>query len=207
MNAFIKKWSWLILGIVTVAVLAGGINFGYNFMEARAYAVARGQYEAKIAAAEQAKRAALAEKDRLSENAGLEREEARLRAETEKRKADNVFAIFKSEIAEKLKARDATIAEVLAEKEKDEIVITEAREIIDTLHMENKTIREAWALSDEQIEAANKKAMDAMTLQIQTCTKWSAVLEKRLKPTFWSRAKEVGKYALAFTAGRLSAKI
>lgn len=204
---FIKKWSWLILGILTVAILAGGLNFGYNLMRARAFAQAKGQYEAKIAAAESAKIAALAEKARLSENAGKDREDARLRAEAEKRKADNVFAIFKSETAEKLKARDATISEVLAEKEKDEIVITEAREIIGTIYIENKTIREAWALSDERIEAANKEAMDALTLQFQTCTTWSAVLEKRLKPTFLGRLKEVGKYALAFTAGRLSAKI
>ena len=205
MKSFIKKWSWLILGILTVAILAGGANFGYNFMKDRADAQAKGIYEAKIAAAEKAKQAALKEKDALAEQAGKDREHMRLKAEAEKRKSDAAFAIFKSETAAELRKRQAKIEEVLTEKEKDEMAIVEAKDTIDSLANFGFLALFMWRLSDERIEVANKEAMDNLALQFVTCKQWAAKIEKKLKPTFLDRVKEYGKYAIAFGAGRLSA--
>jgi hypothetical protein len=203
---FIKKWWKPIAGMVLVAVIAYTGKATYDALFIKAEDRAKAKYEAKIAAAETAKQKSLAERDRLAEQAGKDREAARLRAEEEKRKADNVFAIFKSETAEKLKGRDATIAEVLAEKEKDEIVITEAKDIIEFQYAENMLLRSNWKLSDERIAAANKEAMDNLALQYSACQDWSAKLEKKLRPTFWGRFKEGAKLALAFGAGYAAGK-
>lgn len=205
MKSFIKKWSWLILGILTIVILAGGANFGYNFMKDRADAQAKGQYEAKIAVAEKAKQAALKEKDVLAEQAGKDREYMRLKAEAEKRKSDAAFAIFKSETAAELRKRQAKIEEVLVEKEKDEMMIVEERDSKEAFMKLFYLQGLAWKLSEEKIEAANKEAMDNLALQFVTCKQWAAKIEKKLKPTFWGRVKEYGKYAVAFGAGRLSA--
>jgi hypothetical protein len=207
LRAIITRY-WKIAALIAALTLA---YFGYaharDLVKAWAYGKAKDAYEQKIAAAEADKQAALKERDALSEAAGRDREALRLKAEAEKRKSDAAFAIFASESAAKLRARNATIAEILAEKEKDESAITEAKETIATQAQLFYAQGLAWKLSDERIEAANKKAMDALTLQFVTCQKWTATLEKSIKPTFWKRALEYGKYALAFGAGRLSAKV
>lgn len=205
--AFIKKYAWVFIGLLTIVILAGGANFGYNLLKAKAYELAKSQYEAKIAAAETAKQEALKEKDALAEKAGKDREEMRLKAEAEKRKNEAAIAILKSESAAELKKRNATIAEVLAEKEKDEMMIVEERDSKETYAKLFYAQGLAWKLSDERIEAANKKAMDAVMSQVAACQSWSAVLEKKLKPTFFGQVKKYGIIALAFGAGRLSAKI
>jgi hypothetical protein len=197
-----------------IAVLIAALTLAYfaytttrDMLKSWAYGQAKTIYEQRIATAEADKQAALKERDALSEAAGRDREALRKKAEDEKRKSDAAFAIFKSESAAKLRERNATIAQVLVEKEKDEMAIVEAKETIDNLVQFNYLQGVAWKLSDERIEEANKKAMDALTLQFVTCQKWTATLEKSIKPTFWKRVKEYGKYALAFGAGRASAGV
>ncbi len=90
---------------------------------------------------------------------------------------------------------------MLVEKEKDEILLVKRQESMDAKDAENEHLRNAWKLSDEQKDAAHAKIVDDLNMKYQTCAKWTTVLEKRLKRSFWSRLGEYAKYGAAFGVG------
>jgi hypothetical protein len=137
----------------------------------------------------------------LAEHAAREREVIRLKAESDKRKADNAFAILRSESATELRKRNATISQVLAEKEKDEALLVEARLTINTQYADHQATLAAWKLSDERKDAVHAEVVAGLEKKYQVCAKWTTVLEKRLKKSFWGKLGEYAKYGAAFGAG------
>ena len=197
-----KKYGFKIIAVLAaVFLLWQGYSFTRGMFIDWAMRQAKKQYQAEIAELEARISAGQARYNLLSENAAREREESRIRAEKEKRKADNAFAIFKSETAAELRSRKATIGQVLAEKEKDEILLVKRQESIDAKDAENEHLRNAWKLSDEQKDAVHEKMIADLNMKYATCAKWTTVLEKRLKRSFWSRLGEYAKYGAAFGAG------
>jgi hypothetical protein len=207
MKTFISKYWKPLAAVFVLSMIVFGYLYGRDILRSWALNQAKAQMRVIIDKAEADKKAALVNRDALAEKAGRDMEEFRLQTEREKRKSDATFAVFKSETAAELRKRAATIAQVLVEKEKDELVIIADKETIDNLAQLNYLQGVAWRISEYNIAAENKKAMDALTLQYVTCQQWSNRLETSIRPTFWKRVKEYVKYGAAFTAGRLSAKV
>ncbi len=198
----IKKYGLkIVAGLAIVFLLWQGYSFTRGMFIDWALNQAKKQYQAEIAKLQVSIDAGQQKYNLLAENAAREREESRLRSEREKRKAENDFAVYKSETAAELRKRKATLEQVLVEKEKDEILLVKRQESMDAKDAENEHLRNAWKLSDEQKDAAHAKIVDDLNMKYQTCAKWTTVLEKRLKRSFWSRLGEYAKYGAAFGVG------
>jgi hypothetical protein len=198
----IKRHGWkIVAGLAAIFLLWQGYSFTRGMFIDWAMRQAKKQYQAEIAELQARVDAGQARYDLLSENSAREREETRIRIEWEKRKADNAFAILRSETAEELRNRKATIDQVLAEKEKDEALLIDAKETIDTQYAEHQATLIAWKLSDERKDAAHAEIVAGLEMKYQTCARWTTVLEKRLKRSFWSRLGQYAKYGAAFGTG------
>lgn len=208
MKVIFKKYG----PIVLILFLSGGaLALGYNQLKQMFFdagmAAGKAEYQVKVDEADAKLAAAIEAKRLLAEKAGKDREDARIRHEDEMRKINHTFAVYKSRTADELQDKNATIGEVLAEKRKDEIVIVEAKKTIAYQHELYMGTLLAWKISEDNIEAANKEAFDAMAAKFKACDEWSKDLEQKLKPSFWKTLGTVGKYALAFSAGHLSGRI
>lgn len=207
MKAFLKRYG---MSVVFIFLAIGILFLGYNAAKGMLSKISddeRAEYQAKVNAADAKAAAAIEAKRILAENAGRDREDARLRHEAEIRKINNTFAIYKSRTAEDLRDKDATIEEVLAEKEKDEIVIDAAKKTIAFQGELFYGVMFMWKLSDENIAAEDKKEREAMAEKFNACNQWSQKLEDKLRPSFWKTVKTAGKYALAFGAGYAAGKV
>ena len=196
-----KYWFKIIAVLAAVFLLWQGYSFTRGMFIDWAMRQAKAQYQAEIAELEARISAGQARYNLLSENAAREREESRIRAEKEKRKAENDFAIYRSETSAELRKRNATIAQVLTEKEKDEALLVEARLTINTQYADHQATLSAWKLSDERKDAAHAEVVAGLEAKYQACAKWTTVLEKRLKKSFWSQLGEYAKYGAAFSVG------
>lgn len=191
----------IVAGLAAIFLLWQGYSFTRGMFIDWAMRQAKKQYQAEIAELEARISAGQTAYNILSENAAREREESRIRSEREKRKAENDFAIYKSETSAELRSRKATIEQVLVEKEKDEILLVKRQESMDAKDAENEHLRAAWKLSDEEKDREHAQIVANLELKYQTCAKWTTVLEKRLKRSFWSRLGQYAKYGAAFGAG------
>jgi hypothetical protein len=94
--------------------------------------------------------------------------------ETDKRK-------LKSQTAEELRKKNAKIEEVLAEKEKDELMISMNEMTILILRGRAERILKDWERSDIKLNAAFKKQFDLQEEKFQICNNYTKKLEKKLK--------------------------
>lgn len=199
---FIKAYCKQILaGAVAAYLLYLGIGFTRELFWARALAAAKAEYEEKIAGWQAKVDAAKAKYDALAEKSAREREAYRDQAEKDLAHSAAVFSAFKSKTAAELKEKGATIAQVLAEKEKDEIALVEAKETIVELDAGNKKILAAWAISDKEKDKAHGEALAALELKFAACQDWRAKLEAKLKPKPWSKVLQGAMIAGAFALG------
>ena len=197
-----KSTAWKIAaGFIGLFLLWQGYSFTKGMWIDWALNQAKAKHQAEIAELQARIDAGKTAYNTLSENAAREREESRIRTEKEKLKAENDFAIYKSETAAELRSRNATIGQVLAEKEKDEKLLVERQESMDAKDAENEHLRTAWKLSDEEKDREHARIVANLELKYQTCAKWTTVLEKRLKKSFWSKLGEYAKYGAAFSVG------
>ena len=197
-----KSTAWKIAaGLVSIFLLWQGYSFTKGMWIDWAMRQAKEKHEAEIAALQVKVDASQAAYSALAEKSAREREEIRLKAEAEKRKADNAFAILRSESSAELRKRQAKIEEVLTEKEKDEALLVEAKMTIDTQYADHQATLAAWALSDERKDAAHAEVVAKLDEKYQKCAQWTTVLEKRLKKSFWGKLGEYAKYGAAFGAG------
>lgn len=201
MIKFFRKWAWLFMGVAAVAILTFGFDFARSYFLEKAFAAASAKYEEKLRAKDAEVAAGKAQYAALSEKAGRDREAQRIAAEEALRKAAFDFAKFKSRSAEELLEKKETISSVLAEKRKDELALVEAKGTIGRLEAINRETLEAWKLSDEEKDRVHAKIVADLGEKFTTCEKWRKTIEKNLRPSFWKKAKEAGKLALAFAAG------
>ena len=197
-----KSTAWKIAaGFIGLFLLWQGYSFTKGMWIDWALNQAKAKHQAEIAELQARIDAGKTAYNTLAENAAREREAIRLKAEADKRKADNAFAILRSESATELRKRNATIAQVLTEKEKDEALLVEARLTINTQYADHQATLSAWKLSDERKDAAHAEVVAGLEAKYQACAKWTTVLEKRLKKSFWSQLGEYAKYGAAFSVG------
>jgi hypothetical protein len=204
---FFKKWSWLFMGVAAVVILTVGFDFARSYFREKAFAAAAAKYEKKLRDAEEkiaAKEKAYGE---FAEKAGRDRETMRLSAEEALRKAAFNFEKYKSRSSEELQAKKAAISEVLAEKKKDEVALVEAKGSINYLGTLCFMTLKAWSISDENKDRAHAEVVAGLEEKFSACDKWRTMIEKELRPTFWKKAKEAGKLALAFSAGYITGSV
>jgi len=183
MGAFLKAhWKWIAGGIVAAYLIYLGYGVTRDLAFRAAMGKAKAEYQLELDRMQADKTKALKDKDALAEKAGRERCEILEQAEREKRKSDAVFQAMRSESAAALRKRDAKIAEVLAEKEKDEVVIAEAKETITAQAQLLICTLTAWRISETNLEDAHSRALAASEAQFSACQAWTARLEKKLAP-------------------------
>lgn len=207
MKKLLKTLPWLLAGAALYLVLFNGFDFVRGYFRAKAGAEAKAKYEETILKKDAEIAAAKTRYMKLSEIAGREREMLRLSAEAALRKAADDFARLKSRSAEELREKKATIAEVLAEKAKDELALVGAKVTIERLEATNRETIEAWRLSDEMKDQEHEKAILALDEKYRACDEWRKRIEKKLRPTFWKKVEQGAKYALAFGAGYAAGRI
>lgn len=135
----------------------------------------------------------------LAEKAGRDRQTLIENAQADRRKAEAVFAVFKSKSAAELREKGAQLAEVLAEKEKDEIALVEARETIADMALDAEERAAAWAQWDKAKDEKHAQIVSDLEMKYSACRDWSAKLEKRLRPR--SPLLRYGEKALWFGLG------
>jgi hypothetical protein len=207
-----KSTAWKIAaGLVSIFLLWQGYSFTKGMWIDWAMRQAKEKHEAEIAALQVKIDASKAAYNNLAEHAAREREEIRLKAEAEKRKADNAFAILRSESSAELRKRNATISQVLTEKEKDEKALTVAKGSINYLLTLEFATLWAWKISDENMGVAHAEVVAGLEMKYQACAKWTTVLEKRLKlnqsHSFWKQLAKYATYGAIFESGRRVGRI
>jgi hypothetical protein len=202
-----KSTAWKIAaGLVSIFLLWQGYNFTKGMWIDWALNQAKAKHQAEIAVLQVKIDASKAAYSKLAEASGKYRAEQIAAAEAEKRRHENAVAILKSESAEKLRERNATIAEVLKAKELDELRIIEDQETIDAKDAQFADAMKRWAQSDIDKDAAHAEVVAGLEAKYQACAKWTTVLEKRLKKSFWSKFGEYAKYGAAFGAGYMAGR-
>lgn len=207
MKAFLKRYG---MSVVFIFLALGILFLGYNEIKGMLSKIGddeRAEMQAKVDAADAKAAAAIEAKRLLAEQNGKDREDARIRHEDEMRKMKHTFEVYKSRTAEDLRDKDATIEEVLAEKEKDEIVIEAAKKTIAFQSELFYGVMLMWKISDENMAAEDQRERDAMAEKFNACQAWSKRLEDKLRPSFWKTVKTAGKYALAFGAGYAAGRV
>lgn len=202
----LKVLKWLAIGSALYFAVSYGFDFVGSYLKAKAIAAARAEFEQKLREADEKIAAGKAEYDALAEKAGREQTTLRLSAEDALRKAAYNFEKYKSRSAEELREKKAEVAEVLAEKRKDELAIEEAKGTINYLGTLVIATVTAWSISDENKDRAHEGIVLALEEKFSACDRWRKTIEKELRPTFWKRAKEAGKLALAFSAGYVAGR-
>jgi hypothetical protein len=207
LRALFKRYWKLAAAVLALILMISGYNCSRNFLQAWAMAKAEAKYQAQMALKDQDIAAGKTAYNALAESAGKYRVEQVEAQAAEKRRHDNAVAVLKSESSEKLRERNATIAEVLKQKELDEMLLAEKQQTIEAQDTRFSLAMATWAKSDIDKDAAHAKIVADLEFKYSTCETWRTKIAKSLKPTFWKRVKEYGKYALAFGAGRASAGV
>jgi hypothetical protein len=197
----LKVLIWIGAGVGFYLVVSFGFDMLNSYMKAKAYAAVKAEFEEKLRKADEKIVAGKEKYAKLSEQAGRERETLRLSAAEALRKAAFNFEKYKSRSAEELAEKQATIAEVLVEKRKDEAAIVEAKASIDYLGTLYFMTLKVWAISDENKDRTHGEIVGALEEKYVMCDRWRKLIEDKLRPTFWKRAKRAGELALAFGAG------
>lgn len=202
---FISKNLWKVLaGIVAAGILYLGYGFTRDLLFGKALEAARQQYQQQIADLQTKIELNKAAYMALAEKSAREREAYRTDHEREISNINTVFGIFKSTSAAELKKKGAKIEEVLAEKEKDEAALFEAKETIATLDMSNGRILANWELSDMVKDESHKEIVDDLETKFTKCQQWTSTLEKKLKPKPFAKVVQVAVVVSAFFLGRIT---
>lgn len=196
------KTVTLVLVLLSATVLLYyGSGYVKGLMEDRALQKAKEIYEEKIRNLNDTIKADKVSYNSLSETAGRQREEQQIKTEKDFALANHSFAVFKSNSAASLREKNATISQILAEKEKDEIVITDLMVANDGLRRTNLETLSAWEASDKKKDAAHNKIVIDLELKYTTCQRWTETLEKKLKRSFLDKVKDFAIPAAAFYLG------
>jgi len=192
-----------VISLIVLALFALWFANGFarNYLESWAMGRAKKIYEEKINKLEQMIQTKDNQYYSLSEKAGKDREEFRKKTETEINNALTRIDILRGNSAANLRRKDAQIAEILSEKEKDEAALRDAGNNITALRNTNLQILRAWEISDQEKDKAHKEVVDDLKLKYTTCQRWTETLEKRLRPTLWGKVKKWAGYSLAFGSG------
>lgn len=205
---FLKKYGWIILLlIVVIGVGSVGVKFLNDLFFERGLAAARAAYDQQIAEADARIKVNTEYYSAIIGTAEKARQDARAAHEAEIRKFKNDIGYFKSETAEALKVKEATVAQWYAAKQLDEITINLQTEQIEGLDLRVKGLISDWQQSDIDKDAAHKKIVNDLMMKFQSCQNWSAILEKKLaRPKIWTYLKDAAYIGGAFLLGRASAK-
>jgi hypothetical protein len=206
MIKFISKFWKIGASIVAVITIIQGGSCTWDLLRQKARAAAEAKYQAEMAKKDEAIKAGKQAYNDLSEQAGRKQETIRQSAAKELERAKNVAIALKSESAASLRARDATIAKVLQEKEKDEMLLIEKQETIDYLGTLEYATLWAWKISGDNKDAVHAQLIADLEFKNARCEEVRLKLAKSLRSTFWSRAKEWLKIGAAVGAGYMAGK-
>ena len=203
MNFIKANWWKFLLMIVVVWAAVTGYNTLRDYLFNAGMAAAKADYDAAIVEADARLVAKNAEYVALIGEAERKRQEVKAQHEAEIRKFKNDIGYFKSETADALKAKNATVEQWAAAKTQDEIIIGLATDRIEAQDKQIKTLIADWTQSDIDKDAAHKKIVDDMTLKFQACTDWSNKLEAAAKKKPFAKVLQVVVVASAFALGKM----
>lgn len=206
MKALFKKyWPIVLLLFVCGGVLSIGYNFLSDLLYSKALAAAKAEYDQKIADANARIKVNTEHYSAIIGKAERDRQDAKAQHEAEIRKYKNDIGYFKSETADALKAKEATVAQWYAAKQLDEVTIGLASDRIEAQDatIEKMITEHGQAIAD--LNTAHQAIVDDLVLKFQSCQQWSSILEKRLaRPKFWTYIKDAAVIGGSFLLGRAS---